>query len=268
VLLTQVKELLLPDMVHMTSPSYCVAWSQAIFTKAHAALLPKNRSTLPNDAKWLIADMEDAKGTVGAEAVYGTKVLSDALQKKLQAAGEGTGGTGLLDVDRKRGRMQTLDSFIHKDIRQDSRLLNNQGDEDAQAAQGALQKAPGGAEADAAKKSPERMRSRVSIKTSLQPSDQELAKTLVVKRGSLRTMALMPHAKYHLALAQMAAVLRVAKESENSLRKNENSRESEVQELRQECDAWRAESDRLSLQVKDLEQVVQETGGSRPPTSM
>merc|ERR1719183_1524470 len=87
------------------------------------------------------------------------------------------------------------------------------------------------------------------------------------KRGPLRSMAAPQHASVHLALSQMAAVLRVAKESETSLRKSHSSRDAEIQELRQECDSWRIESDRLWVQVKELQQTVQEGSLWRPQFS-
>mmetsp|Transcript_5188 Transcript_5188/g.7501 ORF Transcript_5188/g.7501 Transcript_5188/m.7501 type:complete len:887 (-) Transcript_5188:153-2813(-) len=74
------------------------------------------------------------------------------------------------------------------------------------------------------------------------------------ERGPFRSMALSQHATLHSALSQMAAVLRVAKESETKLRSNQNAHAAELEELRAECDAWRVESDRLWVQVKELQQ--------------
>jgi chromosome segregation ATPase len=81
-------------------------------------------------------------------------------------------------------------------------------------------------------------------------------------------MSYPQHAKLHSALSQMAAVLRVAKESEAKLLEGQRSRHNEVEELRQEANAWRIESDRLWVQVKELQHQLQEGGQNAIPKAL
>jgi len=62
----------------------------------------------------------------------------------------------------------------------------------------------------------------------------------------------------------MAAILRVAKESENSLRKAGATQDAELQDLRNETDSWRQESERLFNQFKELKEILHD---GRPPSS-
>mmetsp|Transcript_12421 Transcript_12421/g.20332 ORF Transcript_12421/g.20332 Transcript_12421/m.20332 type:complete len:999 (-) Transcript_12421:70-3066(-) len=86
-----------------------------------------------------------------------------------------------------------------------------------------------------------------------------------IDRGPLRGMSLPQHGTLHSALTQMAAVLRVAKESEAKLVEGQKTRHNEVEELRQEANAWRIESDRLWVQVKELQHQLQEGGSNVVP---
>eukprot|EP00747_Dinoflagellata_sp_TGD_P104308 gnl/TRDRNA2_/TRDRNA2_169218_c2_seq1.p1 gnl/TRDRNA2_/TRDRNA2_169218_c2~~gnl/TRDRNA2_/TRDRNA2_169218_c2_seq1.p1 ORF type:complete len:611 (-),score=130.66 gnl/TRDRNA2_/TRDRNA2_169218_c2_seq1:91-1767(-) len=72
--------------------------------------------------------------------------------------------------------------------------------------------------------------------------------------GLPRPMASASHAALHAALSQMAATLRVAKENERQLRLQRGCSDAELEDLRQECEAWRLESDQLWCQVKELQE--------------
>merc|ERR1712083_1068013 len=59
-------------------------------------------------------------------------------------------------------------------------------------------------------------------------------------------------------MSQMAAQIRIAKENEYRMRDEQRTNESSIEEFRQECNAWRVESDRLWCQVKDLQTQLRE----------
>merc|ERR1712118_388731 len=81
-------------------------------------------------------------------------------------------------------------------------------------------------------------------------------------RPPIRSMNTSQQATLHAALAQMTAVLRVAKESETKLRKDHSAKVAEAEELKRECNAWRMDSDRLWGQVKELQATVGQGQGS------
>lgn len=320
VLKAQVQELLLSDMVHLSSGTkapYRVAWSSANFEKRYSGLMT------PFDVRKLI-DSVGGQGRVGSEAVYGTQELQKALDEKAQAlSGKKPAASEKTQTPSEKKQVPPL-PFEQLD-KQKEKLRNQEKPEATDKAAHSLNlgasSIPSEKRAELQKMAKSDLRSRamasgvsqaallgaldaddtkaalveliLAAEASRAPhaqrprdlqsrpphasppsssSDDDFGKQsskLGVKgnRGPLRSMALPQHATLHSALSQMAAVLRVAKESEAKLREAQTSRNSEAQELRQECDAWRIEADRLWVQVKDLQQIVQETNLWRPPHS-
>jgi energy-coupling factor transporter ATP-binding protein EcfA2 len=253
VLKAQVEELLLTDIIHLAGQTkesimdMAIAMPLGDFQKQYASLLPGVRSddlaACRTEAAKLIQSIDDGiHGTVGADSVYGTQQLTRALEdlkasskppKTQQESQQASGLSAETQQDSRRGSRQHPPQGTQQEHRQQTR--QNRAD-DQQDNQKDLHSGP-------QKRSPSKRAAALSNDSG--------------ERGPLRSMAGPQNAGLHLALSQMAALLRVAKESDTNLRKGATSLDVEVQELRQECDSWRVESDRLWMKVKELQEKVQ-----------
>jgi len=68
-------------------------------------------------------------------------------------------------------------------------------------------------------------------------------------------------ASLHADLARMAALMRIAKEKEMCGREVQDARDGFLAQLRQECDSWHQESQRLMAQTRGLQKQVSHARG-------
>ncbi|CAE7497682.1 SLC8A1 [Symbiodinium pilosum] len=75
------------------------------------------------------------------------------------------------------------------------------------------------------------------------------------------------HPALHAALAQMAAILRVAKEREQNFKASEEFQDQMLRDLQAERDGWKQEIQMLTEQVGDLRQSLEDPSWQRRPGS-
>jgi regulator of replication initiation timing len=293
VMLKQVRSLHLADLLHFCGDmkTYTLAWPLADFRKQFVWLMPTlDQNTDDVEVcRILVQSMASGQAIVGSETLYGSTELLKILDVKAkEKAGEAKAKDDLQSMDKNlRSQVQGIAQKQEEAVRQveemkteAARLAKEQETarlaKDQKLAAGlsepvtSRQDQKENANDNLQSKMPQHTAAPALLSTQAQhrlshvghrsgspmPLRSESPASKMMNGTPWRSMALPQHATLHAALTQMSAVLRVAKESEAKLQRGHQSRYSEVEELRQEADAWRVESDRLWMQVKDLQQQL------------